>query len=401
MPTRVAARPVAPRWRILMVLFVVRIVAGYQYTTVAATAPLLMHDLAMSYAQLGLLIGLFDAPGVLLAFPAGLFGTRFGHTRVALVALGLMGAGGLISGVGQSYLVVCLGRLTGGAGWVLLNVMLTTMVTDWFHRHELVTALAVLMSSWPLGISLGLLTIGPLAQRFSWHAVMGSAGALALAGLLLIGRAYRAPAEAAGARSAAAPGAALSRPQVGPLVLAGLIWGLFNVAFVSLPNFAPAVLVAAGYPLAAASALVSVVTWLVIAAIPAGGYLAERVGRPDAVLLVCLSAISLGMVALVAGAPALIVLIGLGLLFGPPAGLIMALPAAVVRPAQRALGMGLFSTCAAAAGATLTALAGLSRSLTGAPAAPILFGALLPCVALLALGIFRVVQQQAAAPATR
>jgi hypothetical protein len=37
--------------------------------------------------------------------------------------------------------------------------------------------------------------------------------------------------------------------------------------------------------------------------------------------------------------------VALGLLFGPPPGILMALPAEVLRPENRAPGMGIFYTC--------------------------------------------------------
>ena len=75
-------------------------------------------------------------------------------------------------GLGDSYALVVIGRSLTGAGAVLLNVLLTKMVADWFAGREIVTAMAILVSSWPFGISLGLLSLGPLALAASWPLVM-------------------------------------------------------------------------------------------------------------------------------------------------------------------------------------------------------------------------------------
>ena len=59
------------RWSILALLFAVRTGMGVQYQVVAALSPLFMADLSLSIADIGLLIGLYHAPGVFLAFPGG------------------------------------------------------------------------------------------------------------------------------------------------------------------------------------------------------------------------------------------------------------------------------------------------------------------------------------------
>ena len=66
------------RWTILAVLFTVRTVMGIQFQSVASTSPYLISDLAIDYTRLGVLIGLYNLPGVFLAFPGGLLGKRFG-----------------------------------------------------------------------------------------------------------------------------------------------------------------------------------------------------------------------------------------------------------------------------------------------------------------------------------
>jgi len=87
-------------------------------------------------------------------------------------------------------------------------------------------------------------------------------------------------------------------------------------------------------------------------------------------------------------------LIWLGLIFGPPAGIIMALPAEVLRPENRAAGMGLFYSIHYGGMMALTSLAGYSRDLTQNAATPILFGGMLLIIAIMILAIFRAIQKR-------
>ena len=75
------------RWRILALLFLARIGMGFQFQTLASVGDDLVVAFGLDYAGVGLLIGLFMAPGVVLAIPAG-FSGRYLSDRV-LAALGL------------------------------------------------------------------------------------------------------------------------------------------------------------------------------------------------------------------------------------------------------------------------------------------------------------------------
>jgi MFS family permease len=85
----------------LAVLTLARASMGFQFQSLASVAPLLIEDLALGYAEVGFLIGLYMLPGVVLALPGGVLGQRFGDTRVVVVGLALMTAGGALAGAGS------------------------------------------------------------------------------------------------------------------------------------------------------------------------------------------------------------------------------------------------------------------------------------------------------------
>jgi MFS family permease len=85
----------------------------------------------------------------------------------------------------------------------------------------------------------------------------------------------------------------------------------------------------------------------------------------------------------------LVIFITIGLVFGPAGGLIMALPAQVLKPENRAIGMGIFFTVYYLGMGIFPSIAGLSRDLSGNPVAPLLLAGVTICFALLALAGFR------------
>ena len=75
------------RWGILAVLFTVRATMAFQFQSVAAVAPLLGSEFGVSIADIGVLIGLYFAPGIVLALPGGAIGQKFGDKPTVLGAL--------------------------------------------------------------------------------------------------------------------------------------------------------------------------------------------------------------------------------------------------------------------------------------------------------------------------
>jgi predicted MFS family arabinose efflux permease len=194
-----------------------------QFQSVASTAPFLAGTFAIDFAGLGTLIGLYMLPGIFIALPGGMLGQRFGTKKLVLAGLLLMVLGGCLMGASTSFLPLAAGRLISGVGAVLINVLMTKMVVDWFAGREIVTAMAILVASWPFGLALGLLLFTPLAVSQSWNAVMYAAALMALASLLLMALTYRDPVGMP-AGSSSGLNLTLTRNEWLSVSLAGSIW---------------------------------------------------------------------------------------------------------------------------------------------------------------------------------
>jgi MFS family permease len=216
------------RWGILAVLFTVRLTMAFQFQSVAAVAPLLGPKFGVSLADIGLLIGLYFTPGVALSLPGGAIGQKFGDKVTVLAALMLMLVGGLLMAVSDSWGMQIAGRLIAGGGGVLLNVQMSKMVTDQFAGKEIATAMAIFVNSWPAGVALSLLTLPAIGAAHGVTAVYLAVAAAVALGILLLAVTYRPPAQVA---AVAATSARLDRHAIAAVVVAGLIWGLFNVGF--------------------------------------------------------------------------------------------------------------------------------------------------------------------------
>jgi MFS family permease len=375
----------ANRWVALAIVFLTRTSMGFQFQAVASVGPLLVDDLALTYAQLGTLIGLYMLPGAFFALPGGVIGRRFGERRVVVAGLALMVAGGVLTAAAGGFATAVAGRVVSGVGAVLMNILLGKLVADWFTGKELSTAMSVMLTSWPVGLGLAATILGGVAAGSGWRTAIVVTALAAAVGLALMLLLYRDPPGA---------GTGVARVALPPRDLrlglsAGLAWGCFNASLVAIIAFGPGLLVARGVALGEAGRVVSLAIWLTIVSVPLGGLLTDRVGRPTLMIAggsVLAAALTL-LIPVVS--PPLLAFCLVGLAVGAPPGGLMALLPRALPPERLATGFGVFYTVFYVMMALTQPAAGLVRDLAGAPAAPIAFAAAVMAATVVGLAIFR------------
>jgi MFS family permease len=370
------------RWTILAILFLVRTAMAVQFQSVASVAPLLSRDFAFDLADIGILIGLYFAPGAALALPGGAIGHRFGDKTAVIAGLVLMLLGCAMMALLTSWDGQVAGRLVAGIGGVLVNVLMTKMVTDWFADRELSTAMGIFINSWPAGIAISLLLLPPIGAAYGMSAVHVAVAALIAVGMVLIVTLYRRPAVSA---SVATARSHLDRNAVMAVIAAGVIWALYNIGFAMVFSFGPSMLVERGWSLTAAGSTTSIVIWLSAISVVLGGFLADRTQRHDIVLVSCCIVYAMLLILASRGGPVVPTIVVLGLVCGLAAGPTMRLPALVLQPKDRAFGMGWFFTMYYIGMMLGPALGGRYAAWVGTASAAFDFGAamLLLCPAIL------------------
>ncbi|WP_192256949.1 MFS transporter [Mesorhizobium caraganae] len=329
------------RWTILAVLFVARTAMAFQFQSVGAVAPLVSDSVGASLADIGVLIGLYLAPGVALALPGATIGRRYGDKATVLAGLLMMLAGEMLMTTSTSWNLQVGGRLIGGTGGVLLNVLMTKMVADWFTGREIATAMAIYINSWPAGIAIALVLLPAIGTTFGMTAVGVAVSLLVIASIGLMTFVYRTP-EVRPAGGIERSG--ISAATTYALIAAGLIWCLYNVGFAMVFSFGPSMLVERGWSNSAAGSTISIVLWLATLSVPLGGFLTDRTKRGGAVLALGCIGFALLMLVLSRSGPVLPLIIAMGVVCGLPAGATMSLPARLLDQRTRSIGMGVFYT---------------------------------------------------------
>jgi MFS family permease len=331
------------RWTVLALLFAVRVAMAFQFQSAASMSPALMRHYGVGLGDIGLFISLYLAPGIAFAIPGGEIGRRFGDKQIVLFGLALMIGGGLIMAFAPSWQWEIAGRITAGAGGVVLNVLMSKMVTDWFAGRELATAMAIFVNSWPAGIALCLFVLPAIVAAHGVAVGFLLTSAVCMLGFILLAACYRTPSRTGPATAIAA--ASWPRPHVvRAIVAAGSIWGLFNASLGMVFGFGTILLAERGWTLAEAGLATSLVLWIVSLSVPFGGILADRTGKHVPVMLIGFALFAVALLTATRTSAVIPAFVALGLVGGLSAGPIMTLPARVLTPPVRAVGMGIYFT---------------------------------------------------------
>ncbi|MBC7800574.1 MAG: MFS transporter [Gemmatimonadaceae bacterium] len=376
------------QWGFVTAVALGRVAFGYQFQAMASLGPELVTVFGLDYAALGALIGVYMAPGILVALPGGLLGRRYGERLVVGAGLALMAVGGLVGMAASGPPGIAAGRAVSGAGAVLLVVMQGKMASDRFEGRTFLTVMGLLVGAFPVGVGLAGLSLEPLVRWFGWPGMFGAgAAASAIAFLLFWPSSLPAP-----PRSVAA-WAMPSRRECLLVGVAGLVWTAYNAGYYGFLSYLPSVLASRGHPASLTAIVLTIATWSNLPATVLGGWLAGRFGNTPVFLLG-----SVASVVSVAGPAVVDWPILWGLLFGTAAslhaGVIVAIGTLSARPENRAAGMGLFYTVYYAGGTGLPALCGLAADLAGHPSGALLAAAAISAIAMPLYALHRRIGQR-------
>ena len=278
--------------------------------------------------------------------------------------------------------------MTGGHG----RDEVRAFYTDWFVGREIGTALALVVSSWPIGIGIALIVLPWIAITSSVPMAFLSTAIAAALVLVLVAAIYRPPAKAAVVPETGSS-VGLSWRETGSVSLAGAIWGLFNVGCIIVLSFTPSLLSAQGISARDAGIATSFASWTLISTMVLGGILLDRIGYATALMMTSFAVLGLSMM-LLPSASSFALIAFIGAVAGLPCAAMLVLPSEVLRPQSRAPGMGLFYTWYYVGMTLLTPAAGLARDLSGNPGAPLIVAGSLELAAIAVLGIFRMLQRR-------
>jgi MFS family permease len=268
--------------------------------------------------------------------------------------------------MGNSYWVLCLGRLIIGLGSAVLVVALPKVITNWFAGREIGLAMGVYHTAYPLGTILALNFAGILAYSLGWQIpVWGSAVLCAIALLLFIVFIREAKSEQ------------LETLKLGSLLgaikeagwkiwLVGLAWALFGGGTLAYFTYAPDYFISSGRDVAQAGVIASAPMFgsIVLAALI--GMLVDRIGKKWLFAVIGLAGVALALFLIpqfTNYAALLVISMGIFVAMFTPAS--FAMPADMLSERVRGIGFGIILTCLGLGNAVGPAIAGMCRDVSG------------------------------------
>jgi MFS transporter, Spinster family, sphingosine-1-phosphate transporter len=188
MPTEPVSRSA---WGLLLFLTALNILNFVDRMLIASLAPLLIKDLSLSRAQIGLLTGFgfvffYTFVGLFL----GMAADRFRRLPLIAAGVGLWSAMTALSGLARSFVALAIPRVFVGIGEATLTPAALSMLSDSFPPRRLGLAVGVYYAGIPLGLATALISSSIIAPRFGWRFSFYALGILGLVatGLLFLFR---------------------------------------------------------------------------------------------------------------------------------------------------------------------------------------------------------------------
>jgi MFS transporter, Spinster family, sphingosine-1-phosphate transporter len=177
-------------WGLLFFLTALNVLNFVDRMLIASLAPLLIKDLGINRAQIGILTGFgFVFFYTLVGLFLGMAADRF--RRLPLIGAGLMlwSAMTAVSGFARSFVQLAIPRIFVGVGEATLTPAAISMLGDSFPPRRLGTAVGIYYAGIPLGLAMALISSSFIAPRYGWRFsffVLGIAGIVATAFLAVL-----------------------------------------------------------------------------------------------------------------------------------------------------------------------------------------------------------------------
>ena len=176
-------------WRLLLALAALNVLGYVDRQLVAALAPVLMAELGLTRADVGLLIGpVFVVVFAVGALFLGAAADRWRRPRIIAGGLAVWSAATALTGTASGFATLAFWRALVGVGEASLPPTAISMLGDRFPPSRLGFATSVYYAGIPVGFACSLALAGWLVPRFGWRSCFYLLGVLGLAAVALVWR---------------------------------------------------------------------------------------------------------------------------------------------------------------------------------------------------------------------
>lgn len=276
------------RWVILILSYLCMLAFAFSLQSVPPILTLIIKELDLTHTEAGLLMGLFALPTVFLAVLFGSLSDRWGPFKIGVISLILVTVGTLIFAVSDTFLLAGSGRAIAGVGAAGASIVSAQIVSQWFRKGELGTAMGIFNTAMPVGTIVCFTTFGRLGESLGWRVpifITMIIGALGLTSFLILYKPVSNRIQGTTDGKGRKTGLFSSVLKVGMLIwLVGFCWMWFNASIISFSTFAPDFFISKGYTTGFAGFLTSLLMWGSLGLSPLIGRLMDKVGNNDVLI---------------------------------------------------------------------------------------------------------------------
>ncbi|HJX52809.1 MAG TPA: MFS transporter [Polyangia bacterium] len=270
-------------WVVLSAVFLAGIAATLSQYEVPPVLPVLMHSFGIDLAAAGWLMSIFAVTGAVVALPSGYILQRLGAKTAGIVAIGIVGVGGVVGALSGNFEMLLLSRALEGVGLGLIAVVAPTVIALWFPLESRGVPMGIWATWVPVGGVVMFNSAPTIAAGGGWQLVWWLGAAFCLISLVLFRVFVRMPASADVGTNARGLGQNDSSLRLAmgnrSIWLLALFFCLYCISQGALSSFYPTFLVSEhGYSLSAASTLSSLPMVAVLFSCPLAGLVSDRLG---------------------------------------------------------------------------------------------------------------------------
>ena len=138
-------------------------------SALSVAAPLVMKDLRLDAAQLGIIFSIFFAGYALFTFAGGYASDRFGPKRVFIWSMSAWSIFCGLTAAAVGFFSLLIVRVLFGCGEGPFGAAASKMVNNWFPPRRIATAIGIANAGTPIGGALAGPVAGWLAVRYGWR----------------------------------------------------------------------------------------------------------------------------------------------------------------------------------------------------------------------------------------
>ena len=177
-------------WPLVMIVAGAGFTAAFNIGKVAPVLPLIQAEMGLELSDLGLVVSVYSLLSMLLCVPIAIAGAQFGNYRTAVLALGLMGCGGLISAHADGLSWLLFGRIVEGFGFVMIAVAGPALIARAVLPQDRPMGMTVWSLWLPVGVSSMLLISPTLIDLADWRLPWSLTGWFALFWMVILALAF-------------------------------------------------------------------------------------------------------------------------------------------------------------------------------------------------------------------